>query len=297
MDSLQSIRVFCAVAELKSFRAAAERLALSPAVVSKHVMALERRLSTRLLNRSSRSVGLTSAGALYLEQVRRVVDDLDEVESLISDARTQPRGILRITAPGWFASPFFAEVLAEYQTLYPQVTVDVHLSSRVVNLAEEGFDLALRSTNEPSGELVARRLRDLSYHLVAAPSYLDRAGRPRSRTELDGHAFLAYSDIRLTSSGVVRTRAPESFDARIVIRSDNDALVHLTALQGQGIGFLPLPLIQSDLDAGRLEIVLPNDPGFSAKLYAVYPSGRYLSKKVRSFVDFVTRHRSLGADD
>ncbi len=146
MDSLVSMRVFCLVSELKSFAAAAERLRISPAMASKHVMQLEKRLGTRLLNRTSRRVSLSESGTLYFEQARQMLDSLDEVEAAVSRATVVPRGTLRLTVPVWMANPMFARILADYQAQYPEVRLDVDLSGRLANLGEEGFDLALRAT-------------------------------------------------------------------------------------------------------------------------------------------------------
>jgi DNA-binding transcriptional LysR family regulator len=128
MDTLTSLRVFCAVAEKKSFTAAAERLGLSPAMASKHVMHLETRLSTRLLNRTSRRVNLTETGTLYFVRVKQILDGLDEVEAAVSNVTVVPRGTLRLSAPVWFANPIFAGILGDYRKRYPEVSVDIDLS-------------------------------------------------------------------------------------------------------------------------------------------------------------------------
>lgn len=194
MDTLTSLRVFCEIAELKSFTAAANRLGLSPAMASKHVMHLESRVGSRLLNRTSRRVSLTEPGALYLAQARRMLDDLDEVEAAIGTVTRAPRGTLRLSAPVWAASNGFVAFLKDYNQRYPDVSVEMDLSGRTVNLVEEGFDLALRAKAPASLDpgLIARPLAEIEFHLMAAPDYLDRAGRPREIAELNGHALLRY---------------------------------------------------------------------------------------------------------
>ena len=179
MDSLVSMRVFCLVAELKSFATAAQRLRISPAMASKHVMQLEKRLGTRLLNRTSRRVSLSESGALYFEQARQMLDSLDEVEAAVSNATVVPHGTLRLTAPVWMANRIFAGVLADYQARYPEVRLDVDLSGRLVNLVEEGFDLALRATAAPDEALIARPITNVPFYLVAAPAFLKRTGARR----------------------------------------------------------------------------------------------------------------------
>src|SRR6201997_3771091 len=141
MEPLVSLGVFGLVAERKSLAASADRLGISPAMASKHVMQLERRLSARLLNRTSRHVSLTETGALYFEQARQMMEGPDEVEAAVSQTVLAPKGRLRMSAPVWMANPLFAEVLADYRARYPDVTLEIDLSGRLVNLVEEGFDL------------------------------------------------------------------------------------------------------------------------------------------------------------
>jgi len=193
MDTLISMQVFRLVAELKGFAAAARRMDMSAAMASKHVMHLERRLGTRLLNRTSRHVSLTETGALYFEQSRQMLDALEEVEAAVTKATVVPRGTLRVSAPVWFANPTFVAVLAAYRARYPEVNIDMDLSGRMVNLVEEGFDLALRASATPGDNLVARTIMPAVFHLVGAPSYLQKAGRPKQMGDLVSHAMLWYA--------------------------------------------------------------------------------------------------------
>ncbi|MET4492066.1 LysR family transcriptional regulator [Bradyrhizobium sp. LA7.1] len=293
MDSLVSMRVFCLVAELKSFAAAAERLRISPAMASKHVMQLEKRLGTRLLNRTSRRVSLSESGTLYFEQARQMLDSLDEVEAAVSNATVVPRGTLRLTAPVWMANPMFAGVLADYQARYPEVCLDVDLSGRLVNLVEEGFDLALRATGAPDEALIARPITRVAFHLVASPAFLDRAGRPTQPAGLAGQALLHYALYTGESFSLNRNGTVETVKLNPVLRSGNETLLHMAALEGMGFAFLPKWLVSEDIASGRLEYVLPDDVIFEARLFAVYPSRKYLSAKVRTFIDFVAADRRM----
>lgn len=293
MDTLTSLRVFCTVAELKSFTAAADRLGLSPAMASKHVMHLERRLATRLLNRTSRHVSLTETGTLYFDQARQMLDGLDEVEAAVSKATVAPRGTLRLSAPVWMANSVFSSVLSDYRAQYPEVRFDIDLSGRMVNLVDEGFDLALRAATVLDPGLIARPLAEVSFHLVAAPRYLERFGRPKSLAELNGRPLLAYSII--VSNGRITLEGPEgpktiAFDP--VLQSANETLLHLGALAGMGFTVLPSWLIRSDLADGKLEAVFP-EVTFRGQLFGVYPSRKYLSAKVRTFLDFIARDRRM----
>ncbi|MEY9391179.1 DNA-binding transcriptional LysR family regulator [Bradyrhizobium japonicum] len=282
MDSMVSMRVFCLVAELKSFATAAQRLRISPAMASKHVMQLEKRLGTRLLNRTSRRVSLSESGALYFEQARQMLDSLDEVEAAVSNATVVPRGTLRLTAPVWMANTIFAGVLADYQARYPEVCLDVDLSGRLVNLVEEGFDLALRATGAPDEALIARPITRVAFHLVAAPAFLDRAGRPARPADLAGQALLHYALYPGESFSLNRNGTVETVKLTPVLRSGNETLLHMAALEGMGFAFLPKWLVTEDIAAGRLVHVLPDDIVFDGRLFAVYPSRKYLSAKVRT---------------
>jgi DNA-binding transcriptional LysR family regulator len=296
MDTLTSLRVFCAVAELKSFTAAAERLGLSPAMASKHIMHLENRLGTRLLNRTSRHVSVTETGLLYFNQARQTLDGLDEVEAAVSNVAVTPRGTLKLSAPVWVANTLVARMIAEYHQRYPEVCLDMDFSGRIVNLVDEGFDLALRATAPERLDpgLIARPLTKIAFQLVGSPAYLARTGRPAKLTDLNGHSLLLYSG--MNSNGSLTFVGPdgqETLKFRRVMRSENETMLHLAALEGMGLVFLPALMIGPDIAEGRLEMVLPDTLNFSAALYAVYPSRRYLSAKVRTFIDFLSSRPQL----
>ncbi len=264
MDTLVSIRVFCLVAEMKSFAAAADRLGISPAMASKHVMQLERRLSTRLLNRTSRRVSLSETGALYFDQARQM-----------------------LSAPVWLANPAFVSLLADYRRRYPEVQLDFDLSGRLVNLVDEGFDLALRMTNQLDEGLIARPVAKVAFHMVASPAYLDRHGRPRTVAELEGHALLKYALIPGNAFPFKGAEGEQTVAFDVVLQTENETLLHLAAVEGMGISFLPKSLIAEDVAKRRLEM-LPSDLlSFEGQLFAVYPSRKYLSAKVRTFIDFI----------
>lgn len=287
MDTLLSMQVFRLVAELKSFAAAADRLGISPAMASKHVMHLERRLSTRLLNRTSRRVNLSETGALYFEQSRQMLDALAEVEAVVSNAAVVPHGILKLSAPDWMANPAFVSLLADYQTRYPEVQLDIDLGGRLVNLVDEGYDLALRITyTQPQPGLVVRPLVKMIFQLVAAPAYLDRHGRPTTIDELNGHHLL-HNALMNSTHTFKGPGGPQTIKFKPVLQSNKQSLLHLAALEGMGLTLLPTFLIAEDLAANRLELLLPDSAKYETALSGVYPSRKYLSAKVRTFIDFI----------
>jgi DNA-binding transcriptional LysR family regulator len=182
VDTLMSIKVFRTVVEQRSFIAAAERLDLSAAMVSRHVMHVEERIGVRLLNRNSRTLSLTEAGGLYFERCKTILDDLEATELELNALGTAPRGTLRITAPTWTAGQRVADLLAQYRVHYPEVVVDMSFEDRVVDLVEEGYDLAMRVARDQSQlspGLIARPIRAAIFYLAASREYLEHKGVPK----------------------------------------------------------------------------------------------------------------------
>ncbi len=295
MDGLTGLRVFALVAELRSFSEAADRLGLSPAMVSKHVQAVEARVGARLLNRTSRSVSMTEAGTVYLATVRSLLDGLDQTEAQLAQTALSPRGVLKVSLPVWMANPAFARLLAAFHARYPEVTLDLDLSGRKVNLVDEGFDLALRVTPTLDEMLIAKRLAMIDFVMVGTPALLDRLGRPASIDDLKGAPFLAYSAV--APDGRVRLGkgpdAPE-LQLRPVLISGNETLLHLAVREGIGLSFMPHWLIRDDLADGFLEPVLPRELWPAVTLHAVYPNRSYLPAKVRCFLDFLSGSDGIG---
>jgi DNA-binding transcriptional LysR family regulator len=296
MDTIQTMKVFCLVAERRSFVAASEHFDISPTMVTKYIQHLERRLGARLLNRTSHNVSLTEAGARYLDQVRRLLETLGDVEAEVSQATVVPRGLLRLSGPVWLANTQFAQFLTEFSARYPEVRVEVDLSGRFVNLIEDNFDLVLRCTRKLDENLIARTVTNVSFPLVGAPEYFAKHGRPKRVAELSEHTFLAYSIQSLSGLTLITPQGEEEVNCTPAFMSNNETLLHLAALRGMGICFMPMPLIRDDLLSGRLEIVLPDCQIHHAPLFVIYPSRQYLSAKVRTFIDaLVESYRQLDA--
>ncbi|MDE3081028.1 MAG: LysR family transcriptional regulator [Paracoccaceae bacterium] len=297
MDSLLSLRVFAAVAEAKSFAAVADRLGLSAAMTSKHVKHIEAEVGARLLNRTSRSVSLTEAGAIYLAALRPLLEGLDEAGARLAQSTIDPRGTLKISLPVWMAEPGFVRVLAAYRTRYPEVMLDLDLSGRQVNLVEDGYDLALRVSPVLDEGLIARRLTDIAFHIVAAPALLDRIGRPKAIADLTGAPLLAYSPI--SAGGRVRLGlGPNAPEVRMmpVVQSANETVLFQAALEGMGIAIVPHLVARQHLEEGRLERILPDIPPPTVGLSAIYPDRSYLPAKTRSFLDFLAGPDGFGGD-
>jgi DNA-binding transcriptional LysR family regulator len=285
------MKIFTAVVDNGSFAAAADRLDMSRAMTSKSVAALEEHLGTRLLNRTTRRLSLTEAGMAFYERSVQILADIWEAEQVAGRMATDPRGTLKVTMPLAYGLHRMGPVIAGYAKRYPRVKLNLSLSDRKVDLVEEGYDVAIRIGKLPESGLIARKLGVVHGVIVGAPEYLERHGRPKTPADLANHVCLAYSlasfgdEWRLQGpDGVVSVRSTGP------IKADNGDILRLAAVAGGGLILQPWFIVEEDVRAGRLEQIL-NDYTFEELgIYAVYPSRRYLSAKVRTFVDFVFDH-------
>ncbi len=287
MDTLLSLRVFVEVAERKSFSAVAERLGLSPAMTSKHVKHVEARVGSRLLNRNSRNVSLTEAGAQYLQTIRPLLDGLTEAEAQLTTDSLSPRGTLKMSMPVWMSNPAFAKILTAYHQQTPHVTFDIDLSGRKINIVEEGIDLALRVAFKLDEGLIARKLAEVTFQLVAAPAFLDSFGRPQTTNDLNNAPMLAYSQV--AADGRLKFGGQDGLNVKLrpILVSAHENIIHQAAIAGMGFAMLPNWAIQNDLEDGRLETVLPLIDWPKLQIQAIYADRSYLPSKVRSFLDFL----------
>jgi DNA-binding transcriptional LysR family regulator len=288
MDRLTSLRVFREVVDAGSFSIAADRLSISAPMVSKHIAQLEKALGARLLHRSSRHLSLTEAGATWHAQSAQALDMLDAAEAAIGQRHAAPRGRLKVSAPVWCATPCFADALATFRQRCPEVLVDMHLENRKVDLAADGYDLALRATQEPSPALIARPLCRVRFHLVAAPAALARDGTPVLPSDLARQGAIVPSYVELDGHAI---QGPDGRSAPLqlspVLRSDDTTLSLHAVRAGMGLAFLPEWLVDEDLARGILVRVLPGWSAPPVTLFAVYASRQYMAPKLRSFIDFL----------
>lgn len=294
MEDLSAMAVFARVVEMESFSGAARALGLSKSAVSKRVGRLEDRMGLRLLNRTTRRLSLTEAGAAFYEGCRRVVAEAEAAERAVTRLASAPRGRLKVNAPMSFGVRHLAPALPDFMARYPELNVDLTLNDRVVDLVEEGFDLAIRIARLAESSLIARRLAPNRLVLCAAPSYLAAHGAPRAVEDLKDHACLLYS--YQTAGDAWRLCGPGG-ERRLAVtgrlRINNGDALLAAALGGLGVALLPCFICGQDLRAGRLIQVLPawSGPADTA-IAAVYPASRNLSPKVRVFVDFLTERFS-----
>ncbi|MCD9085745.1 LysR family transcriptional regulator [Stenotrophomonas sp. SY1] len=288
MDTIDAMRVFVAVVERNGFSAAAEALDLSTAAVTRQIAALEKRLSTRLLNRTTRRVSPTSTGAAYYQRCVQLLAEFDDLEASVGAQALQPSGRLRINAPVSYGIARLAPLLPGYHARYPQVELDLSLSDRLVDMVEEGYDLAIRITRQPAPQLIARLLAQSRVQLCAAPSYLSRRGVPATPQALAEHDFLSYSYAANGDSVVLQgAQGPVEVNVVSCMRANNGEVLREAAIAGMGIALQPDFIIGDALADGRLMPVLPDWETPAIGIYAVYPNRSHLAPKVRSFIDYL----------
>lgn len=292
MDALRQIEAFVAVVRAGSYVKAAERQETSKAVLSRQVLELEARLGTRLLNRTTRRLSLTETGAAYYERCVQILDDLREADAEAGATTATARGRLRINAPLTFGNLHLAPLWGEFLKLHPAVELDITLTDRVVDLVEEGFDLAVRivpAGRLASSTLVARPIAADHIVLCASPAYLRRAPALAHPSDLAAHAVMAYA---WWSGGDTWqfTGADGAFaevTVRPRLRTNSGDTCRAAALADQGVIYQPAFLVGPDVRAGRLVELLPGWRGPALEIHAVYPSRTHLSGKVRAMVDFL----------
>lgn len=290
MDIFTTMKVYCSVVENDSLADAARKMNVSPSVVSKHLSALEDHLGVRLLNRTTRRISITEEGTAYYERCKQIITDVAEAEIEVSSAHTAPRGLLKITAPVTFAHRHLTPHLPKFLDMFPEVEVQVQVNDRVVDLVDEGIDLAIRISQLKDSSLIARRLAPNRRYIAATPEYLERNGTPKSVDDLKDHRLITWppgnplNDWHFLIDGVDRIIKVKG----AIAVNEGDAIL-TTLLAGGGLGmtqeFLAGPFVKEKKLVPLLEEIVREDN----PIYAVYPSSRHLSPKVRAFVDFLVK--------
>lgn len=289
MDRLAAIQVFAQVVETGSFAKAAERLGLSTSAASRHIAELESHLQTRLLNRTTRKVSLTETGRAFYERSVQLLADLAEAEQEAARAAVEPRGTIRLTTSVNFGVRHVAPAIAEFLAEHGGVRFDVSLSDRTVDLVEEGFDLAIRIGSPGADNLVARKLGETRLVPCAAPAYLALRGAPREPEDLARHNCFTYEYASHRHLWRFRDRSGAERNVRVsgTLHANNDDLLAEAAVRGVGVVFAPAFVVGDDVRAGRLVPLLQEYEPAPVSIYAVYPSRKHLSAKVRRFVEFL----------
>jgi DNA-binding transcriptional LysR family regulator len=291
MDHLGSMRVFVRVVERGGLSAAAEAERISPTMAGKHLRYLEERLGVRLLNRTTRRQSLTEAGQLYYERCKQALAEVEAADASVHRMGEVPRGVLRVTAPVSFGAYQLAGVVNDYLAANPEVKIELALEDRIVDLVEEGIDMGIRLGPLPDSTLIARPLAAYRLVVCAAPSYLERHGRPRDPGELKDHnclLFLHGPSYRqwpfAVGAGIRHVDVGGNFYV------NNGHALRTAAVAGLGIIQSPRLMAQDDIAAGRLVPILEQWAPPSKALHIVYPSIRHMAPKLSSFADCVLRH-------
>ncbi|MBM7456646.1 DNA-binding transcriptional LysR family regulator [Oceanisphaera litoralis] len=286
MDRIDAMRAFVTVVTEGSFTRAADRLALSPQLVSKQVARLEQHLGVRLLNRTTRRIHLTEAGLRYQVRAQQLLNDLDDMESQLGDLHTQAQGLLRISAPVSFAIRHLAPLISDFQHAHPAVGIDLQLNDRKVDIVEEGFDIALRIGHLKSSSLIAKKIAPVRLVMCASPGYLARHGTPRRPEDLGHHRYLHYSYME-QGGGKALNRWLHQGEQHNYLTSNNGDVLVAAAIAGAGIVLQPTFISGQAIREGKLRIVLPEHEPEPMALYAVFAHRQLMASKVRYFVDYM----------
>ena len=288
MDKFVEMQTFAAVVDAGSFVKAADSLAMSKAAVSRNVADLESRLGVRLLHRTTRRLSLTEEGQIFHARCKDLLAELEEAEAEITSGTVEASGLVRVNAPVTFGIRCLAPLWGAFRARHPKVTLDVTLNDRVVDLVEEGYDLAIRIATLPNSTLVSRRISTTRLVPCASPQYLAKHGTPTHPGELAAHSIIAYS--YLTSKDEWHFDGPQgkvSVRTQPCFHTNNGDTCRAAALAHQGVILQPTFLIEEDLAAGTLVELMPAFRALELGIYAIYPTRKHLSPKVRLLVEFL----------
>lgn len=289
MDRMASMAAFTKVVGAGSFSAAAREMQVSQALVTKQIQELENWLGARLLNRTTRRLSLTEVGTAFYERAARILEAVEEAKGAAGALQTVPRGRLRINAPISFGVLHLAPAVTEFLQRFPDVSVELLMNDRLVDLLEGEFDVGVRIGRLRDSSLIARKIAPIRLAVCAAPDYLARRGVPKAPEDLAKHDCLEYTYFE--SRGEWRLLNPEGDEIVVPVSgrylANNADVLRITAIAGGGIILCPTFIVGEDLRSGRLVRLLPDYPPPEQALHALYPPSRHLSAKVRSFVDFL----------
>ena len=291
MDTITGMRTFCAVAEARSFNKAALHLGMSAALTSKYIAQLEARLGVRLLNRTTRSLALTQTGAEYLARAKDMIREFDALEESIQDANAAPKGHLRISAPRILGETYLIDLIADFLEIHPEITIEVKLSDRFVNIVEEGYDLVIRGGALKDSSLIARKLARSDVLHCASPAYLAANGTPQHPYDLTEHRCIVDSNFADQSHWPFAEngeRISVAVNGPIIVNSAHAC--RKLALRGLGIMHTPSQMVATEIAEGKLVRVLQAYDLLNTALYVVYPHSQHLPTKTRAFVDFMVAY-------
>jgi len=279
--------VFVEVVERGGFTAAEDKVGLSRAQISKLVMQLEEHLGTRLLNRTTRKISLTEMGRVYFERCKALLVEVDEIDNMASEQTSTPRGTLTIGAPSSFGTMHFKNVITEYMKQYPQVQISLQLTDRFVDVVDEGFDVVIRIAELADTSLIAKKLSSCKLVYCASPAYLKKHGEPQVPQDLALHHCLLYSNADKPGMWTFHGRqGVETVRVSGPLTADNGDILRAAAVADLGVAFMPTFIVGEAIRSGQLQQILTDYCPPELTINAVFPSRRYLSAKVRTFIDF-----------
>ncbi|MGF1692493.1 LysR family transcriptional regulator [Photobacterium kagoshimensis] len=296
LENLQQMVILATVGHEQNFTRAAERLGISKSQVSKQIRFLEERLGCQLVQRSTRTVALTDIGLQYAEYGQQLVDTVNEAEAMVAGYRNEIKGVLRVGIAQSFGNGHITAALAEFQKAHPDLELEVSLFDHRPNLLEEGFDCWVAIHEHPPEGMVARKLSECEFAVVASPAYIEQHGEPKTPSDLRRHNCITYQsrERQYTNWEFSRDGVNQSVPARGNYRIDNAPAVLDAATAGLGIAYLATYLITDEFDTNRLVRLLPEwKANVNLPIYAVYPRRKYLAPKVRSFIDFMAERMSV----
>ena len=288
MDKLTSMTVFVKVAKAGSFAGGARDLGISRAMATKHIMQLEGHLGTRLFNRTTRSLSLTEVGGSYLERCQQVLEEVEEMEAAVTHLQTEPRGVLKISAPQVIGATQIAPAIAEFLKLHPDLSVEMILQGNIGDLIDEGIDMAIHLGGVEDTSMIARKLASSPLVICGSPAYFEKHGEPKSPEDLAEHSCLinwaipprdqwrfkgAYGDFMVKVSGRIQSNVADP--------------IRVGAIEGLGLVMLPKYIVGRDIEKGKLKPVLEEYGLDPLEIHVIYPHRKYLSAKVRRFLDFL----------
>lgn len=288
MDKFQEMQVFAAVVDAGSFVGAANGLDMSKAATSRYVADLENRLGVRLLHRTTRKLSLTEEGEVFYARCKTLLGEIEEAEAEVTARAGEASGQLKVNAPLSFGLLHLAPLWPEFMARHPKVTLDVTLGDRTIDLVEEGFDLAVRIARLPASSLISRKLGSTRMVLCASPDYVRRRGEPKHPSELAAHEVISYSLLAMGEDW--EFNGPDGLVVAKIhprLRTNSGDTCRAAALHSQGIVLQPTFLVGADLTSGALMELLPQYRSVDLGIYAVYPTRKHVSPKVRLLIDFL----------
>ncbi len=291
MDTLESMRAFVNVVEQGGFTAASKRLGISTMLTSKYVKQLEEKIDARLLNRTTRRVSVTELGQAYYDRCLSIIEQVDELQDLVSEQTGTIKGHLRVTAPRVLGEEVVVDCANEFMKLHPEITIDLRLEERTVDIIQEGIDVAVRLGALNDSSLIARHVARYKYLLCASPAYLKDRGTPTHPTQLINHDCIVGSTISPTNQWeFIIDGKKTALTIKPRARVNAAQPIRKMTLQDHGIGMCLISTVQEDLEQGRLIRVLKDFEAYDRNAYVIYPHRRHLAPRVKAFVDHVALH-------